>query len=300
MTAATVSFRKEAAAVSNEEIVEQIQKGIEVEANQERLWNKNRDFVAWCIKEYVGSCHEQDFEDFLHEGFIGLLAAARKYKEGQGANFLTYAAYHVRNALYRYKELNAYTVRVPEYLKARMRKLAAFRKEYMDEHKREPTPEEKRKFLGIHAASLRHLETTMMNMHTKSLDDYVSGDGDTKLIDLMASDEKIDELAGGDEYQKELHGALEEALSILDQRTALMIRSVFYNRRGYKGTAKMFKCSRQAVDERVKKGFHQILHSRHREKLESFMWEGYRMKPGHLSNYVDMDEIDIMGSEFLL
>lgn len=286
--------------MSNEEIVDQIQKGIEVTTNQERLWKRNKPFVILCIKKYVGSCDNQDFEDFVNEGFIGMMTAASRYKTDRGANFLTYAEYHIKNALYRYKELNTYTVRVPEYLKTRMRELVKLRKEFREEHQREPDQEEIRKALCISAWSLRHLEKTMLNMYTKSLDDYVSSDGDVKLIDLLASDEKIDELAGGSQYHKELHSALEDALSILDQRTAMMIRSVFYNQRGYKGTAKIFNCSRQAVDERIKKGFYQILHSKHREKLESFMWNGYHVDPRRLSDYVDMEEIDNMGSEFLL
>ncbi len=286
--------------MSNEEIVEQIQKGIEVEANQERLWMTNKGFVALCIRKYAGSRHEQDFDDLLHEGFIGLMAAARKYKANHGAKFLTYAEYHVRNALYLYKEQNTYSVRVPEYLQTRMRKLATFRKEYREEHRREPTSEEIQEFLGINAIALRHLEKTMMNMHAMSLDAYVSEDGDASLLDLLSSDEKIDDLVCGSVYMRELHQALEDALSILDNRTAMMIRCVFYQRRGYRGTAGIFKCSRQAVDECIRKGFYKILHSRHRETLESFMWEGYRMKPERLSDYVDMGEIDVMGSEFLL
>lgn len=286
--------------MTNEEIVEQIQKGIEVTANQERLWRQNKGFVAWCIKKYVGSCSNLDFNDFLQEGFIGLVEAAHSFDIGKGAKFITYAEYRIRKYVYHYNGLNTYMVRVPEYLKTRMRKLAAFKKDYKEKFHREPEPEEIQRTLCISYRSLCHLEKTMLNMSTKSLDDYVSDDGSARLIDLLTSDEKIDELAGGSEYQKELHEELESALSILDQKTALMIRCVFYQGQGYKKTAKIFSCSRQAVDERIKKGFYKILHSKHREKLESFMGEGYRMKPQHLSNYVDMEEINNIVSEFLL
>ena len=283
--------------MTNEEIVGQIQKGIDVTVNQERLWEQNKPFVIYCIKKYVGACDSQDFEDFIHEGFIGLMSAVSRYEADKETKFLTYAEPGIRKALYRYKELNAYTVRVPEYLKTRMRKWAAFRKEFREEHQRDPDSEEIMEALCISRRSLRHLEKTMLNMQTRSLDEYVSNDGDAKLIDLLASDDKIEDLAGGSEYQKDLHSELESALSILDYRTALMIRSVFYN---YKGTARIFKCSVQWVHECINRGFYKILHSKHREKLECFMGDGYRMKPQRLSNYVDMDEVDNMGSEFLL
>ncbi len=285
--------------MSNEEIVEQIQKGIDVTANQERLWKKNKGFVALCIKKYVGSCGSQDFNDFLQEGFIGLVEAAHSFDSRHGTKFLTYAEYSIRKSVYRYNGLNSYMVRVPEYLKTRMRKLAAFKQEYREEFHREPEPEEIQRTLHISYRSLCHLEKTMLNMSTKSLDEYIS-EGGSSLLDLLSTDEKIDELAGGSEYQRELHTELEEALSILDNKTALMIRCAYYLRNSYTRTAEIFGCSRQAVDERIKKGFYKILHSGHREKLESFMWEGYHVDPRRLSDYAGMDEIDSMGSEFLL
>lgn len=286
--------------MSNEKIVEQIQKGIDVTANQERLWQKNRGFVVRCIKKHVGSCDGQDFDDFMQEGFIGLMEAARSFDAGNGAKFLTYAEYGIRKCVYRYNGLNTYMVRVPEYLKTRMRKLAAFKREYMEEFRREPEPEEIQRALRISYRSLCHLENSMMNMRTRSLDEYISDDGDASLLDMLSTDERIDELAGCGEYQRELHAELESALRILDRRTALMIRCAYYQRNSYAKTAEIFGCSRQAVDERIKRGFYKILHSKHRERLEGFMWEGYHMDSQRLSDYVDMEEVDNMGSEFLL
>ncbi len=286
--------------MSNEEIVKQIQNGIEVRNNQERLWQENKGFVVQCIKKYVGRCAEQDFDDFLQEGFIGLVEAARSFDNRKGVKFLTHAEYSIRKFVYRYNGLNTYMVRIPEYLKTRMRKLAAFKKEYWEEHHREPEPKEIQKTLRISYRSLCHLEKTLMNMRIRSLDEYLSEDADVSFLDMLSTDERIDELAENSEYQRELHEELEGALSILDSKTALMVRCAYYQRNNYARTAKIFGCSRQVVDERIKRGFYKILHSKHREKLESFMWEGYHVDPRRLSDYVDMEEIDKMGSEFLL
>ena len=286
--------------MSNEEIVEQIQKGIEVTANQERLWKNNERFVRWVIRKYIGDCCKEDLEDFMQQGFIGLISAAGKYRLESGAKFLTYAEKHIKTAVFRYNGCNTSSVHIPEYLKQRMRKLAAFKLKFKAAFGREPDPEEIQKALGISARSLCHLEKTLLNMRTRSLDEYISEDGGSSLFDLLSTDEKIDELAGGSEYQRELHVELEEALSLLDPQTALMIRCVYYQRNNYTRAAKIFGCSRQAVDERIKKGFYKILHSRYRERLESFMWEGYHVNSRRLSDYVDMEEIDNMGSEFLL
>lgn len=286
--------------MTNEEIVQQIQSGIMVSVNQERLWEKNKRFVSYCIKKYIGSCEQQDYEDFMNEGFIGLVTAAMRYKAELGVKFLTFASFYVRAALYRYNGLNTYTVRIPEYLKERMRKLVAYKQEYRDEYHREPDPEEIQKALSISARSLMHLEKTILNLQTKSLDEYISEDGSTSLMDTLSTDERIDDLVGGSEYQKELHEELEEALKMLDEKTALMIRCAYYQNRSYNETAEIFGCTKQAVNTRIKQGFYKILHSKHREALESFMWEGYHMDPKRLSDYVDMEKVEEMSSEFLL
>ena len=285
--------------MTNEEIVQQIQSGIMVSVNQERLWKKNKKFVSYCIKKYIGGCEKQDYEDFMNEGFIGLITAAMRYKAETGVKFLSFASFYVRAALYRYNGLNTYTVRIPEYLKERMRKLTAFKQEYREEHHREPDPEEIQEALCISARSLAQLEKTIINLQTKSLDEYVSEDGSTSLMDMISTDERIDDLVGGSEYQKELHEELEEALKMLDEKTALMIRCAYYQNRSYNETAGIFGCTKQAVNTRIKQGFYKILHSKHREVLESFMWEGYHMDPKRLSDYVDMEEVEEMSSEFL-
>lgn len=286
--------------MSNEKIVKQIQQGIDVTANQERLWKNNERFVKWVIRKYIGDCCREDLEDFMQQGFIGLIYAAGKYRQGCGAKFTTYAENHIKTAIFRYNGCNTSSVHVPQYLKTRMRKLAAFKDEYREEFHREPEPEDVQEALHISRHSLCHLEKTMLNMRTKSLDEYISEDGGASLLDLLSSDEKVDALAGSSEYQRELHEELEAALSILDNKTALIIRCAYYQRNSYTKTAKIFGCSKQAVDERIKTGFYKILHSKHRKKLESFMWEGYHVDPKRLSDYVDMEEIDKMGSEFLL
>lgn len=286
--------------MSNEEIVERIQKGIEVTANQERLWGNNEKFVRKVIRKYVGDCCKEDMEDFMQQGFIGLVSAAGKYESGRGAKFLTYAERYIKAAVFRYNGCNTSSMRIPEYLKARLRKLAAFKQGYREKFQRDPDPGEIQEALHISARSLSHLEKTLMGMRARSLDEYISDDGECSLLDMLSADGKVDDLVCGSEYQKDLHKELEATLSFLDGKTALMIRCAYYQRNSYSKTAEIFGCSRQAVEERIKKGFYKILHSKHREKLESFMWEGYHVDPRRLSDYVDMDEIDNMGSGLLL
>ena len=286
--------------MTNEEIVEKIQNGIDVSDNQERLWKQNKKFVSYCIKKYVGGCEQQDYDDFMNEGFIGLLTAAMKFNKEKGTNFLTCAGWYIRSALYKYNGTNTYTVHIPEYLKSRLKKLIEFKRKYRAEFCREPEPKEVQEALCISVHSLFYLEKTLLSMQTRSLDEYIYTEGEESLIDIISSDKQTEELFGRSEYQRQLHEELEKVLNTLDERTALMIRCIYYQNRNYTKTADIVRCTKQAVNTRVKKGFYKIVNSKYREELESFMWEGYKADIKRLEEYVDMEEVEEMSKEFLL
>lgn len=286
--------------MTNEEIVEQIQKGIDVSDNQKRLWKQNKKFVSYCIKKYIGGCEQQDYDDFVNEGFIGLLTAAMKFNKEKGKNFLTCAGWYIRAALYKYNGTNTYTVRVPEYLKSRMKKLIEFKQKYRANFYREPEPKEIQEALCISIRSLLHLEKTLFSIQTKSLDSYVNDNSDESLIDMISTGEKMDEFINDSEYQRQLHEELEKVLNTLDKKTALMIRCIYYQRHSSAETGEIFRCTRQAVDKRVKEGFYKIITSKYRKELESFMWEGYKTDMQKINNYADMEEVEEKSKEFLL
>lgn len=71
--------------MSNEEIVERIQKGIDVAASQEQLLEQNWKFVRWQVRRLCGHMENKaDYEDYEQEGFIGLLTAAVRYDKSMG------------------------------------------------------------------------------------------------------------------------------------------------------------------------------------------------------------------------
>lgn len=280
--------------MSNEEIVERIQKGIDVAASQERLLKQNGRFVQRQVARLCGHMeNDADFEDYVQEGCLGLLAAAMKYDKGRGTGFLTFAGYYVKAAVIRYSENCCSSVRVPVYLKERIRKYAGFRQQYMEEKGRYPTRAELLEGLDISSRSLDHLEKTMYNMKAVSIDkDYSDGDGESSLISMLQSDEDIEEVITYSVYSRDLKKALDSALSILDAQTVRAVRSIYYQGNSVKQTAQMLGCSAQAVCEKTRKGFWKILHSPHRAELEGFMWDGYRYNEYAYSEFADMEDED--------
>lgn len=286
--------------MSNEEIVEMIQNKIDVAANQELLWRQSEDFVSWIIKRYIGDCCQDDFYDYKQQGYIGIIEAIPGYNRELGYKFLTYAESYIKKSIFRYNGCNASSVRVPEYLKQRMRKLEKYKTEYYKEHHKEPAYEEICQALHISRKSCVYLEKAFMAMHTKSLDEYVSADGSTELIDMLSTDESIEDLVGSSVFQKELHHALKEAFGVLDADTERIIYCVYYQGNSIARAGEIFGCSRQNIDDRIKRGFYKILHSKHRHTLEMFLGEDYHVDPEWLSDYVDQQVFDCVDSDLLL
>ncbi len=266
--------------MTNEKIVEQIQNGVDVAENQERLIKQNNGYVRKIVREFCGfDASVPDFEDYLQEGYIGLLTAAMKYKADCGANFFTYATFHIRGTISRYYENCSASVRIPVSMRERIRIYQKFRQQYLDEHGKEPDRAEIIKHMKIPKEALRFLEKTIRNLQTASLDKSTNnGEGDP-LSEFLQSDEDIEELIIQSGYHKELKKVLDEALGILDQRTRTAIQSVYYQRWSMEGTAQVLGCSKQMVSDRIHRGFYIILHSRYRKELETFMWEGFRFNP---------------------
>lgn len=261
--------------MSNEEIVKLIQQGVDIKKNQELLYLKNKGFIARIIKNCSGE--GDDFEDLMQQGFIGLITAASKYKPDAGANFLTYAAYHIKSSIYRYVENCGSVVRVPSFMKHRIRKYLIFKNRFKDENHRYPTTEEYCNFFKLPLAALQHLEKAIYQIQTVSLDSYVgSHEDNTELIEFIANDDNVEEAVAGSIYLKELHQSLNKALDKLDKREKAMVICKFYQNFSYGRVANVFQCSKQNVYDRIAKAFLKILNDKQMvEELLSFMPEGY-------------------------
>lgn len=284
--------------MSNEDIVKLIQDGTDVTANQEKLWFKNRGLIKHVVRKVCGDT--KDAEDFEQQGFIGLITAAMKYNPAAGASFATYAVYHIRAAIIRYSENCCRSVRTPQSTCQRIRKYEHIRQQFRNDKGREPSEDEYMEQLGISMKSLRHIEKTIHNMKTVSVDmGMAQSDGETSLLDMLQSDEDVEELVTYSVYYKELKAALDSALSILDAETRSMIQNVYYQGNTREQTAAIYNCSKQNVCDMIDSGFWKILHSAHRENLESFMWDGYKFNESRYSQYAALSQED-EENEFLI
>ena len=85
--------------MTNEQIVEQIRKGVSVTDNMERLYMDNLPLIKKFIKPYMN--YEPE-EDLLQEAYFGLLKAIQHYEPSENVLFMTYASYWIRRQVQNY------------------------------------------------------------------------------------------------------------------------------------------------------------------------------------------------------
>lgn len=261
--------------MSNEEIVKNIQNGINTTKNQECLWLNNRGMVYRIIRRcgIVGG-DSGLADDLAQQGFIGLINAALKYNPDGNAGFLSYSIPFIRGAIYSYLASTYNCFHIPQYMRKRIRDYGK-----LMESGRSHSDREICAILHLSGKQLGELKETLNRIRRFSLDES-AGDTDRRLMEYIASDEDMEDSVVYGVYEMELHKALGEALSILDDTTLEIIKCVYYMGFSRAKVAEMAGCSHACICSKIERGFQKILKSRYRETLESFMWEGFRYRHG--------------------
>ena len=105
--------------MSNEEIVQEIQNGINVTENMELLYRQNMPLIRRFIKPYS---HYENMEDLEQESYFGLFEATKNYDPNKEVKFITYARFWIVQAVSRYIQCNTPAVRIPSGLNGKIKR----------------------------------------------------------------------------------------------------------------------------------------------------------------------------------
>lgn len=157
--------------MTNEELVEQVQAGIDPAHNMEQLYLQNRKFIYQVAKKYSSKA---EIDDLLQEGYMGLYEAVKRYQIDKGTKFLSYATYWIENIIKRYVDNNGCSKRIPVFMQER---ISAYKKYIAVCHSagKDPTEAEICKALEITEKQLADLRRVLREMDSVSLEDYIGG-----------------------------------------------------------------------------------------------------------------------------
>ncbi|MEP7126952.1 MAG: RNA polymerase sigma factor RpoD/SigA [Byssovorax sp.] len=133
--------------------------------------------------------------DLVQEGNLGLIRAADRFEYRRGHRFSTYAGWWIKQAIRRALLGQGKPIRMPAHLAETRSQVVRARRELVQEHGRDPSPEEIAERSGLALEKVRIIGE--LALEPLSLDAPMSDDGDACFGDLLAGDSPMadDELA---------------------------------------------------------------------------------------------------------
>jgi RNA polymerase primary sigma factor len=158
--------------------IEDLRKNIDLGRNaRDHLIKANIRLVVNIAKKYRR--YSSSFLDLIQAGNVGLIRAVDKFDYTRGNRFSTYATWWIRRSVLRHLNQRERTIRLPNYLSTRIRKIHQVRKQLMSQILRDPTMDEIGAAVGMPGDEVERL--LGYAQHALSLDEPVGDDGEADL-----------------------------------------------------------------------------------------------------------------------
>lgn len=255
-------------AEGEKDLARRVQDGDE-EAKAE-LAAANLRLVVSIAKRYTGL--GLPLLDLIQEGNVGLMRAIEKFDPERGFKFSTYATWWIRQAITRAITQTSRSIRLPESLIQRLRKIHQAESAWIDKHGEPPNDEDLAEELDIPVEQVR--EARQAPQFTTSLD---------KPLDEEDEGDELRQLIGNGSLPAPLRTALKElrreelrkALDFLTERERKVL-SLRYGLdddepRTLEDTGQELGISRERVRQIQNEALEKLRHPRVKERLEQFL-----------------------------
>lgn len=221
--------------MTNEELVDRIQHGINAQEYLGQLYIQNEGFIATVIRKYRYTYRSDnkcipiiEKNELMHEAYFGLIEAARRFDPGQGNTFLTYAAYWINQAVKRFLDNSGKVIRVPVHTQEKIYKYNQLTSFFLSHYGREPEKREYAYWMSISEDGVEKLEQFMFRGAVRSLDETIPGGenenlsyGDMVPAEVDVEEDAIEKLAAV-QLREELWDIVSQVLK--DEKMIKVIR----------------------------------------------------------------------------
>ncbi|MBG0783645.1 MAG: sigma-70 family RNA polymerase sigma factor [Anaerolineaceae bacterium] len=249
-----------------EEIKSLIKEGKEA---REYLIKANIRLVVSIAKKYrrFGS----SFLDLIQAGNVGLIRAVDKFDYSLGNRFSTYATWWIRRSVLRFLNQQERTIRLPNYLSNRLRKVQHVTRDLSQELGRQPTLEEISELVEQTPEELRQL--IHYSRLPISLDEPVGEDGENELLNFVENENAV--VPFNSVQQTLLEEDISGALGDLSEREASIIKLRFGLEGNRSHTLKelgeIFGVTRERIRQIQQKALRKLRSPQNQVKLRNYL-----------------------------
>lgn len=162
--------------------------GKDAKAAREQLIKANLKFVVSVANKYKS--HLLELSDLISEGNLGLLKAVELFDETKGFKFISFAVWHIHQAILDALNKNSSLVHLPQNRQKILQRFRQMQEDMLQKEQRQVSVEEFCEVSGFdYDQVLRAFEASSAPVF---MDQKVTEDSDSTFVDLIASDSVAD------------------------------------------------------------------------------------------------------------